>query len=167
MHMSYRVTFHEPHQLHPTVLLGDGSVVWPFSTILEGASCGKRCIVGTCVFIGRRCVIGDDVHLHSGAQLPNDTQVGDRVYIGPNAVLTNDARPYVHGADGAHIPPMIEDDAVIGANAVILPGVRIGKGALVGAGAVVTHDVPPFATVVGNPARLLMPRAAAIGADHE
>jgi len=158
MSHGYAVTIHSPSQVHPTVLLGDGTVIWPFSTLLEGTQLGKRCVVGTGVFIGRRAVLGDDVHLHPGAALPNDARVGHRVYIGPNVVLANDARPYIGACEDStcrHMPPWIDDDAVLGANAVILPGVRVGRGALIGAGSVVTRDVPPHATVVGNPARVL------------
>lgn len=156
----YTATLHTPCQIHHTARLGDETVIWPFSTILEGAQLGKRCVVGTGVFIGRRCQIGDDVRFHPGAALPNDAVIGDRVYVGPNVVLVNDAYPFVSTPAGsyplvAHRPPIVEDDAILGANAVLLPGVRIGAGAIVGAGAVVTHDVPPGVTVVGNPARRL------------
>jgi acetyltransferase-like isoleucine patch superfamily enzyme len=152
---AYLVTIHSPSQVHETVRLGEGTVVWPFATLLEGVQCGVRCVFGTSVFLGRRCVLGDDVHLHPGAALPNDTQVGNRVYIGPNVVLCNDAYPRVGRATQRHTPPVIDDDAVLGANCVLLPGVHIGAGAIVGAGAVVTHDVPAGITVVGNPARRL------------
>ena len=158
----YAVTIHEPSQVHATVLLGDQTVIWPYTTILEGVQLGKRCVIGTCGFIGRRCVIGDDAHFHSGVQLPNEAVIGNRVYLGPNVVLTNDAYPYVAGSSPVQVAPIVGDDVVIGANAVILPGVRIGKGALVGAGAVVTRDVAPGMVVVGNPARVLV-KAGNIG----
>jgi acetyltransferase-like isoleucine patch superfamily enzyme len=103
--------------------------------------------------------------MHPGAAIPNDAFIGHRVYIGPNVVLANDARPYVGMPSAMHHSPEIEDDAVIGANAVLLPGVIIGRGALVGAGAVVTRSVPPFTTVVGNPAWVL--RAACNEAGEE
>ena len=156
----YQTTLHQPSQVHPTVLLGNDTVIWPFSTILEGSQLGKRCVVGTCVFIGRRCLIGDEVHFHPGAAIPNEARIGHRVYVGPNVVLANDALPYVDSAlaTGEHRPPIIEDDVILGANAVILPGVRVGRGAIVGAGAVVTCDVPPFTRVVGNPARPMRAR---------
>jgi UDP-2-acetamido-3-amino-2,3-dideoxy-glucuronate N-acetyltransferase len=152
---AYAVTIHQPSQVHDTVRLGEGTVVWPFATILEGVQCGAHCVIGTSVFLGRRCVLGDDVHLHPGAALPNDTHVGNRVYIGPNVVLCNDAYPRVGAPTQPHDPPVIADDVILGANCVLLPGVRIGAGAIVGAGAVVTHDVSPGITVVGNPARRL------------
>lgn len=82
--------------------------------------------------------------------IPTHTEIGNEVFIGPNAVLTNDrypptGKPELKG-------PVLEDLAVIGANATILPGVCIGRGAAVAAGAVVTKDVPPGKMALGVPA---------------
>jgi acetyltransferase-like isoleucine patch superfamily enzyme len=93
------------------------------------------------------------VRIQHGAFLPNRARIGDRVFIGPNATFTDDRYPEVNNPRYKAEPPIVEDDVAIGAGAVILPGVRIGRGALIGAGAVVTKDVPPSAVVVGNPAR--------------
>jgi acetyltransferase-like isoleucine patch superfamily enzyme len=79
------------------------------------------------------------------------------VFIGPNATFTNDPYPRSKIYLEKFLGIVVEDGASIGANATILPGVRIGRGAMVGAGAVVTKDVPSNVVVVGNPARLLRP----------
>jgi acetyltransferase-like isoleucine patch superfamily enzyme len=82
--------------------------------------------------------------------IPTNTTIGDRVFIGPNAVLTNDRYPPSGSLDG----PVIKAGAAIGANATILPGVCIGEGAFVAAGSVVTRDVPDHMMAIGTPARI-------------
>lgn len=152
----YAVTLHQPNQVHHTVGLGDGAVVWPFTTILAGSQLGRYVTIGTCVFIGRRVTIGAETRIHPGAAIPDGAVIGSRCYIGSNVTLTDVRRPdLADKASEVHLPPVIEDDCVIGCNAVILPGVRIGKGATVGAGSVVTRDVRPGTTVAGNPSRVL------------
>jgi UDP-2-acetamido-3-amino-2,3-dideoxy-glucuronate N-acetyltransferase len=94
------------------------------------------------------------VTIKSGVQLWDGLRVGDDVFIGPNATFTNDKNPRSKQRLEKFLQTTIHEGASIGANATILPGVSIGRGAMVGAGAVVTHDVPPYAVVVGNPARI-------------
>ena len=97
--------------------------------------------------------MGDNVRIQHGAFIPNGTVIGHRVFIGPNVSLTDDRYPRAGNVDYVALPPILEDDCALGAGAIILPGVRVGKGAMVGAGAVVVDDVPAFTTVVGCPAR--------------
>lgn len=154
----YRNMIHEPAQIHHTVLIGDGSEIWPFATLLEGVSLGKNVVVGTCTFLGRRCQIGDGTRIHPGAALPDNTMVGQRCFIGANVVLTDVAYPHLRDkAQEVHRPPVIEDDVVLGSNAVILPGVTVHCGAIVGAGSIVTRDVAAGTVVKGNPARVSRP----------
>jgi UDP-2-acetamido-3-amino-2,3-dideoxy-glucuronate N-acetyltransferase len=154
----YRCDIHEPLQLHYTVTIGDGSVLWPFSTYLEGTTIGRACTLGTCCFVGRRVRIGHHVTLHTGVQIPDGAIIGDWCMLGPNAVLTDCLHPNLRHRDlEVHRPPVLEDDVSLGANCVILPGVHIGAGAQIGAGAVVTRDVAAGAIVMGNPARQRIP----------
>ncbi len=120
--------------------------------IREQTRIGDRVAVGTNTICEGHCRIGSDVSIQSMAFIPTNTVIGDRVFIGPHVVLTNDRYPPtgVGGLSG----PVIEDGAAIGANATLLPGVRIGPGALVAAGSVVTRDVPPGMLALGNPARI-------------
>ena len=126
--------------------------IYPGATICDGVTFGEGCVIGTHAYIGKACVLGDNVRVQHGAFIPNRTVIGDRVFLGPNCTLTDDKWPKVNNPHYHAEPPILEHDCNIGAGAVILPGVRIGEHATVGAGAVVTKDVLPFAVVVGCPA---------------
>ena len=123
--------------------------------IRESNTLGDAVSVGTGSVIEHQVTIGHGVRLHSRVFVPEYTVLEDGCWLGPNAVITNAKYPLSRGVKerlrGAHV----EAGAMIGANATLLPGVRIGARALVGAGAVVTKDVPPGAVVVGNPARVI------------
>ncbi len=137
--------------------LGEGSVAWDYSRILAWARIGKHCSIGGGTEIGRSTVVGDYTRIGANCFIPNHTQIGERVFIGPMVVMCDDRHPKVSiPGDPPYKaePPVIDDDAVIGAGCVLLPGVRIGRFARIGAGSVVTKDVPPFAHVRGEPARL-------------
>jgi UDP-2-acetamido-3-amino-2,3-dideoxy-glucuronate N-acetyltransferase len=146
-------TIEGPCAIDGTVVLGEGCRIWQFTTIGARASLGDRCVIGSCCYVGKNSILGDDVHLNHGVFLPNGSIVGDRVFIGPNATFTDDKHPRVNNPDYQAQPPIIEEDANIGARAVILPGIRLGKGCTIGAGAVVTHDVPAGETWLGIPAK--------------
>ena len=135
--------------------VGSGTRIWAFAHVLPGARIGTNCNICNNTFIEDDVVVGNDVTIKCGVQLWDGLRVGDRVFIGPNATFTNDRSPRSKVRPETFLITVVEDDASIGANATILPGLRIGRGAMVGAGAVVTRDVPAFATVVGNPARIV------------
>ena len=114
---------------------------------------GKNSKVDAFVYIEENVVIGDYCKIRPFVFIPTGVKIGDRVFIGPGVMFTNDKYPKCEG-EWELLETIIEDDVSIGAGAAILPGIKIGKGALIGAGAVVTKDVPPGATVLGNPSRL-------------
>ena len=145
-------TRHEPCVVHPWADLGPYTVVWQFAVVREGVKTGARCAIGSGVYVGVNTVMGDDVRVQDKAHLTDHMTIGNRVYIGALVVTMNDKYPRVNNPEYKIEPVVIEDDANIGCGAVILPGVRIGKGATVGAGAVVTKDVPAGGVVIGNPA---------------
>jgi acetyltransferase-like isoleucine patch superfamily enzyme len=151
----YSNMIHEPVQIHHTVLIGNGCEIWPFATLMEGVELGDNVVVGTCAELGRRCRIGAGSRIEPGAKLPNNAVVGAYVFIGANVVLADVSIPQLRAREmEVHRPPTIEDDVVLGSNAVILPGVVVHRGAIVGAGSIVSRDVPPHCIVMGNPARV-------------
>ena len=146
-------TIHAQAVVHATARLGPDTIVWSGAVVGAEVVTGAHCCIGANVYLGEGCQLGESVRIQTGAFLPNRTRVGDRVFIGPNATLTDDKHPRVNNPRYRADPPVLESDCAIGAGAVLLPGVRIGRGALVGAGAVVTRDVAAYTTVAGNPAR--------------
>ena len=136
--------------------IGEGTRIWQFAVVLPGAKIGKNCNICAQTFIENDVVIGDNVTVKCGVQLWDGLRIGNNVCIGPNATFTNDKHPKSGNRDFECMKTIVEDDVSIGANATILPGVKLGKGCVIGAGAVVTKDVPTGMTVVGNPAREIM-----------
>lgn len=124
------------------------------SCVLPGAEIGVDCRICESVLLDNQVVIGDGVTIGHGAQLWGQCRVEDDVWIGPRVVLTNEFFPPNQQLSSREVGIVIRKGASIGANATVLSGVSIGRQAFVGAGSVVTKDVPPFAIVSGNPARI-------------
>ncbi len=122
---------------------------------LSGVRIGSSCEIDDGVFIENDVVIGDRVTIKCGVQLWDGITLEDDVFVGPNATFTNDKWPRSKVYPAEFSKTRVCKGASIGANATILPGVTIHMNAMVGAGAVVTKDVPPYAKVVGNPARIV------------
>lgn len=135
--------------------VGEGTKIWQFVVVLDGARIGKNCNICAQVLIEGDVIIGDGVTIKSGVQVWDGTRIGDGVFIGPNATFTNDPFPRSKVYPESFSGIVVERCASIGANATILPGVCVGEYAMVGAGAVVTRDVPARAVVVGNPAKFI------------
>ena len=138
-----------------TAQIGTGTRVWQFVVVLPGAKIGKDCNICSHSLIENDVVIGDRVTIKSGVQLWDGLRVGDDVFIGPNASFANDRFPRSRQKPEKFLVTTLHDGASIGAGAVILPGLEIGRNAMVAAGAVVTRSVPPNAVVVGNPAKIV------------
>lgn len=147
--MIHRLAEVEPEaSVHPT------AVVWRWSLIRKRVTIGPRVKVGTGCVVGPDVEVREGTKIEDGAKLYGPLVLGRHVFIGPNAVVCNDRHPSAADYDW-HAPgptTCIDDGASVGANAVIMPGVLIGKGAVIGAGAVVTHDVPAAETWCGVPA---------------
>ena len=146
-------------QIHETALvhsqqIGPGTRIWAFVNICPGARIGAECNICDHVFIENDAVVGDRVTVKCGVQLWDGITLEDDVFVGPNATFTNDSFPRSRSYLAEYPKTIVRKGASIGANATILPGITIGTNAMVGAGAVVTRDVPPYAIVVGNPARI-------------
>ncbi len=147
--------FVHPQGICESTQVGDRTRVWAFSHVLPGAVIGEDVNINDHVFVENDVVIGDRVTLKSGVQVWDGIRLGDDVFVGPNATFTNDPFPRSKQYPESFAQTVIEDGASIGGAAVILPGIRVGRRAMIGAGAVVTKDVPPYAIVVGNPARIV------------
>ena len=137
--------------------IGDGTRIWAFAHVMRGARIGARCNICDHVFVESRVTIGDDVTLKNGVAVWDAVTLGNSVFVGPYAVFTNDKNPRaaVKKDRDKFLPTRVREGASIGANATIICGVTIGRYAFVGAGAVITRDVPDYAMVVGNPARMI------------
>ncbi|MHC3437929.1 acyltransferase [Natrialbaceae archaeon A-gly3] len=138
-----------------TIVYGDVTIGDDFSTghdalVREGTVIGDDVLVGTKTVIDGETTIGSHVSLQTNVYVPTETTIEDNVFVGPGAVLTNDAYPIRTEAN--LVGPTLEAGASVGANATLLPGVTVGENAFVAAGAVVVEDVPPNTLAVGAPA---------------
>ena len=136
--------------------VGNGTRVWAFAHVMKGAIVGEHCNIGETSFVESGAVIGNHCTIKNGVSVWDRVTLEDYVFLGPNAVLTNDMLPRCRVKKGAEefLPTLIREGTSIGANATIVCGVTIGRNAMIGAGAVVTRDVPDHALVIGNPARM-------------
>lgn len=161
MRIESLVTVHQTADVSANADIGNGTRIWHEAQVREGAQIGMGCIIGKGVYVDFGVRIGDYVKIQNHASVYHGTTIEAGVFIGPHVVFANDVLPRAINPNGT---PKQDHDwivgettvrygASIGAGSIILPGVEIGQFALVGAGAVVTHDVPAYAVVVGNPAR--------------
>jgi acetyltransferase-like isoleucine patch superfamily enzyme len=154
---------HASADLEPDVAVGAGTSIWHRAQVRTGARIGAECVIGRDAFIDAGVSIGDRVKVQNLALVYHGVTVEDGVFIGPNAILTNDRFPRAITATGALAraddwtvgPIVLREGCSVGAGAVVVAGVDIGRFATVGAGAIVTRTVPDHALVVGNPARRL------------
>jgi acetyltransferase-like isoleucine patch superfamily enzyme len=154
-------------RIHPTadieadVVIGAGTGIWHRAQVRIGARIGSECVIGRDAFIDEGVTLGDRVKVQNLALVYHGVTVEDGVFIGPNAILTNDRYPRAITADGALAraddwvvsPITLRAGCSIGAGAVVVAGTDVGRFATVGAGSVVTRSVPDHALVVGAPAR--------------
>ncbi|MGD0249066.1 MAG: acyltransferase [Candidatus Limnocylindrales bacterium] len=154
---------HASAELEADVAVGPRSSIWNRAVLRNGARLGAECIVGRDAFIDEGVCLGDRVKVQNGALIYHGVTVGNGVFIGPGAILTNDRYPRAITATGELAraddwtlsPIELADGCSVGAGAVVVAGVKVGRFATIGAGAVVTRDVPDYALVAGNPARRL------------
>ncbi|MFH0976365.1 MAG: acyltransferase [Spirochaetota bacterium] len=134
-------------------IIGNNFMTGNKANIRELNEIGNNVSIGTMSVIEYNTKISDNVRIHSHAFIPEFTVLGRGCWIGPNVVITNDRYPK-SPADKKKLQAVnVNENAKIGANVTILPGVIIGKNSLVGAGSVVTHNVKENSIYSGNPAR--------------
>jgi len=150
----------ENYFVHPTALVDDGAQIgkdtkiWHFSHIMPGARIGEGCKLGQNVFVGKDVSLGRQVKVQNNVSIYTGVSCEDDVFLGPSMVFTNvmNPRSAVNRQD-QYMRTHVGKGATIGANATIVCGNNIGEYAFIGAGSVVTKNVPPYALLVGNPAR--------------
>lgn len=157
------VTVHPTAEVSPQAEIGPGARIWNQAQVRERARIGAETIVGKNVYIDFGVVVGARCKIQNNSSIFHGAELEDGVFIGPHVILTNDRTPRAITPDGALKGAddwtvgrtRVCHGASIGAGAIILPGIRIGRFAMIGAGAVVTRDVDDFALVAGNPARVI------------
>ena len=149
-------------RIAPDVKLGRNVKIYAFVN-LYGCEIGDESKIGTFVEIQKGARIGNRVKVSSHSFICEGVTIEDEVFIGHGVMFINDKYPQATAATGelqteadwVCTPTLIKRKVSVGSNATILCGVTVGEGAIIGAGSVVTHDVPDFTIMAGNPARIL------------
>ncbi len=146
---------HESAFIDENVEIGEGTTIWHVSHILRNSRIGRDCRIGQNVVVGPNVTVGDGVKIQNNVSVYEGVTLEDGVFCGPSAVFTNVYNPRSEISRMEELrPTLVRHGATLGANCTVVCGVTIGRYAFVGAGAVVTRDVPDFALVMGNPARI-------------
>jgi len=147
---------HESSYVDEPCQIGDGTKIWHFSHIMQNSKIGKKCNIGQNVVISPDVVLGDNVKIQNNVSVYTGVICEDDVFLGPSMVFTNVVNPRSHVIrKDEYKQTLMKQGSSVGANAVIICGNSVGNFAFIGAGAVVTKDVPDYALVVGNPARIV------------
>jgi UDP-2-acetamido-3-amino-2,3-dideoxy-glucuronate N-acetyltransferase len=146
---------HESSYVDEPCTIGAGTKIWHFSHVMSNCNIGERCNIGQNVVISPEVVIGNNVKIQNNVSVYTGCILEDDVFCGPSMVFTNVINPRSHVVRrNEYKRTLVKRGASLGANSTIVCGITIGRYALIGAGAVVTRDVPDFALMVGNPARV-------------
>ncbi len=155
-------------RIHPTAEVSDlaeigpGTSIWNQCQVREHVHLGSGCILSKDVYVDAGVQVGNNVKIQNGISVYHGVTLEDGVFCGPHCVFTNDKQPRAVNPDGTlksgddwvMSKTLVRTGAAIGAGAIIVCGVTIGRWAMIGSGAVVTRDVPDYGLVYGNPARL-------------
>ncbi|HRZ43337.1 MAG TPA: acyltransferase [Bacteroidales bacterium] len=145
---------HETAVIDEGCRIGKGTRIWHFTHIMSDCVIGERCNLGQNVVVSPGVTLGNNVKVQNNVSIYTGVHCEDDVFLGPSMVFTNVINPRsAVNRKSEYLPTPVRKGASIGANATIVCGNEIGAYAMIGAGAVVTKDIPPYALVVGNPAR--------------
>lgn len=148
---------HESSYVDEPTEIGEGTKIWHFSHVMANCTIGKKCSIGQNVVISPNVRIGNNVKIQNNVSVYEGVVLEDDVFCGPSMVFTNVTTPRSgtpRNTSADYAPTVVKRGASIGANATIVCGHSLGEFAFVGAGSVVTKDVPAYAMVYGNPARI-------------
>ena len=148
---------HESSYVDEPVNIGTGTKIWHFSHIMRGAVIGENCKIGQNVVVGSKAILGNNVKVQNNVSIYDAVILEDNVFCGPSMVFTNVFNPrceIVRNTMDDYRKTIVKCGASIGANATIVCGNTIGSYAFIGAGSVVTKDIPDYALVRGNPAKI-------------
>lgn len=157
------IVFRHPSAVCESQNIGAGTHIWAFAHVMDGAVIGQNCNIGDHAFVETGAIIGDRVTIKNGVMIWDGVTIENDAFVGPGVIFTNDQHPRSRRLAEAKGRYKYKDNwmtqtkvlrgASIGAGAIILPGITIGRFAAIGAGACVTRDVPSHRLVVGNPAK--------------
>ena len=147
---------HESSYVDQPCEIGEGTKIWHFSHIMQDCKIGRKCNIGQNVVISPGVILGNNVKIQNNVSVYTGVICEDDTFLGPSCVFTNviNPRSFIERKE-EYQESIVKKGASIGANATIVCGYDIGRYAFIGAGAVVTKDVPDYALMVGNPAKIL------------
>jgi acetyltransferase-like isoleucine patch superfamily enzyme len=157
------IRIHSSAVVHEKATIGEGTQIWLFCQVRENVTIGENCVFGKNVYVDSDVVIGKNCKIQNNVSLFHGVTLEDGVFAGPHVCFTNDLRPRAvnpdlslkSADDWVVSKTLVKKGAALGANSTIVCGVTVGEWAMVAAGSVVTKDVPDFALVRGNPARVV------------
>jgi UDP-2-acetamido-3-amino-2,3-dideoxy-glucuronate N-acetyltransferase len=149
------VFVHESSYVDQPCSIGEGTKIWHFSHVMKNCRIGSGCNIGQNVVVSPDVVIGNNVKIQNNVSIYTGCILEDDVFCGPSMVFTNVINPRSHVTRrDEYKTTLVRRGASLGANSTVVCGTTIGQYAFVGAGAVVTKDIPDYALVYGNPARV-------------
>ena len=145
---------HQSSYVDDGVTIGEGTKIWHFCHIQQGAVIGQNCSLGQNVNVANNVRIGDGVRIQNNVSIYEGVEIEDNVFCGPSCVFTNVIAPRAHfPVHRAYARTLVREGASLGANCTVVCGHTIGRSAMIAAGAVVTKDVKDNALMAGVPAR--------------
>jgi UDP-2-acetamido-3-amino-2,3-dideoxy-glucuronate N-acetyltransferase len=146
---------HESCYVDSPCEIGPGTKIWHFTHVMKNSKIGANCNIGQNVVVSPDVTIGNNVKIQNNVSVYTGCILEDDVFCGPSMVFTNVVNPRSHVIRrDEYKTTLVRRGASLGANSTIVCGITIGQYAFIGAGSVVTRDVPPYALMYGNPARI-------------